>query len=79
MIGWFINFEIFQKYQSPTLASVFAFVFVVVVVVVAVVGVVIIIATIAVVVAYDNFFIGEGRGRVKDQNYFNSVDTGRIG
>ena len=43
-----------------------------VVVVVAVVGVVIIIATIAVVVAYDNFFIREGRGRVKDQNYFNS-------
>ena len=70
MIGWFINFEIFQKYQSPTLASVFAFVLVVVVV--AVVGVIIIIATIAVVVAYDNFFIGEGRGRVKDQNYFNS-------
>ena len=55
MIGWFINFGIFQKYQSPSLASDFAFV-VVVVVVVAVVGVVIIIATIAVVVVYDNFF-----------------------
>ena len=53
MIGWFINFEIFQKYQSPSLASDFAFV---VVVVVAVVGVIIIIATIAVVVVYDNFF-----------------------
>ena len=52
MIGWFINFEIFQKYQSPSLARGFAFVFVVVV---AVVGVIIIIATISLVV-YENFF-----------------------
>ena len=55
MIGWFIDFEIFQKYQSPSLASDFAFV----VVVVVVVGVIIIIATIAVVVVYDNFFFSE--------------------
>ena len=68
MIGWFINFEIFQKYQG-CLAIVFAFVVVVVVVVVAVVGVIIIIATIAVVVVYDNF---NGEGCVKGQNYFNS-------
>ena len=56
MIGWFINFEISQKYQSPSMASVFAFVFVVVVV--AVVCVIIIIATIAVVVVvvYDFFY-----------------------
>ena len=52
MIGWFIDFEIFQKYQSPSLASDFAFV-------VVVVGVIIIIATIAVVVVYDNFFFSE--------------------
>ena len=57
MIGWFINFEIFQKYQSPSLGSIFA---VVVVVVVAVVGVIIIITTIAVVVVYDNFFYWRG-------------------
>ena len=36
-----------------------------------VVSVIIIIATIAVVVVYI-FFIGEGYGRVKGQNYFNS-------
>ena len=58
MIGWFINFEISQKYQSPSMASVFAFVFVVVVV--AVVCVIIIITTIAVVVVvvvvYDFFY-----------------------
>ena len=32
MIGWFINCEIFQKYQSPSLASAFVVVVVVVVV-----------------------------------------------
>ena len=63
MIGWFINFEIFQKYKSPSLSSVFAFV-VVVVVVAAVVGVIIVIATIAVVVVfvYDNFLSEKGVG-----------------
>ena len=30
MIGWFINCEIFQKYQSPSLASAFVVVVVVV-------------------------------------------------
>ena len=63
MIGWFINFEIFQKYKSPSLSSVFAFV--VVVVVAAVVGVIIFIATIAVVVVvfvYDNFLSEKGVG-----------------
>ena len=64
MIGCFINFDIFQRYQSPSLARVFAFV--VVVVVVGAVAGVIIVATIAVVaVYYYFFFIGEGCGRVK--------------
>ena len=60
MIGWFINFEIFQKYKSPSLGSIFPFV----VVVVAVVGVIIGIATIAVVVVfvYDNFLSEKGVG-----------------
>ena len=64
MIGWFINFEIFQKYKSPSLGSIFPFVVVVVVVVVAVVGVIIGIATIAVVVVfvYDNFLSEKGVG-----------------
>ena len=73
MIGWFINCEIFQKYQSPSLASAF--------VAVVVVGgggggggVIIIIATIAVVVlvVYDNFISERGVGECR-------VRTGRIG
>ena len=50
MIGWFINFEILQKYQSPSQGSVFDFVVVVVVVSVVVVMIIIAIITVVVVV-----------------------------